>query len=170
MKFIGSDVPDLLKEGIQIRTDNDTKSLMHNKFVVIDEQITMTGSYNWTAKATSYNEENILIIENEQIANSFTTEFEKLWKQFAPQIPTETNSKEKQKTRLFLRYINNVKKLEEKKNEKDGEKDIIRQSKKISKIKKLHPTKNSSQTKKSKSAKSSQQTSAAGTLGAVILY
>ena len=48
IKMKGSDVSDLAKEGISVRTDNSGKNLMHNKFVIIDNDVLMTGSYNWT--------------------------------------------------------------------------------------------------------------------------
>ena len=123
---------------------------MHNKFVIIDEKIIITGSYNWTSQATNYNEENIIILENEQMASSFSNEFERLWKQFTPQSITDIVSKDKKKTKLYLRYVNNIKRLEEEKKEEDEEgdeipekeeKEIIRSSKKISKAKRVQSTK-----------------------------
>jgi len=53
--------------------------LMHNKFCIIDEQTVISGSFNWTVKA-SFNDENITIVKNEnQITSRFQNEFEKLW-------------------------------------------------------------------------------------------
>lgn len=55
-----------------------TGILMHNKFCVIDEMITITGSYNWSIKAQS-NHENITITkENTLLANLFLEEFNRI--------------------------------------------------------------------------------------------
>ncbi|WP_460554569.1 phospholipase D-like domain-containing protein [Hymenobacter daeguensis] len=54
---------------------------MHNKFCVIDNQILINGSYNWTYFAETKNSENILIIRNEQEAvSAFHSEFMNLTK------------------------------------------------------------------------------------------
>lgn len=52
---------------------------MHNKFCVFDSSTVITGSYNWTVNA-NYNNENIVIILNENIAKKFTIEFNDLVK------------------------------------------------------------------------------------------
>lgn len=49
-------------------------NIMHNKFCVIDLKIVINGSYNWTKKA-QYNEENINVIENREIAEEFASKF-----------------------------------------------------------------------------------------------
>ncbi|AKZ66177.1 phospholipase D-like domain-containing protein [Candidatus Palibaumannia cicadellinicola] len=53
---------------------------MHNKFMIIDNNIIQTGSFNYTKNAEKYNAENIIIIYNRpDIANIYTQEFNKLW-------------------------------------------------------------------------------------------
>lgn len=49
---------------------------MHNKFIVIDGLRVITGSYNFTAMANSYNYENCLLIESPQVAKDFADIFE----------------------------------------------------------------------------------------------
>lgn len=51
---------------------------MHNKFCIIDGKSVINGSYNWTYYAENRNKENILIITNEDLMQSFYAEFEKL--------------------------------------------------------------------------------------------
>ena len=48
---------------------------MHHKVFIIDDKITILGSMNPTLAGDEVNDENILIIENEEIANKFTQEF-----------------------------------------------------------------------------------------------
>jgi phosphatidylserine/phosphatidylglycerophosphate/cardiolipin synthase-like enzyme len=55
--------------------DSSRDSFMHNKFCIIDSNIVITGSYNWSFKARM-NDENILIIKDdhpltEQFENKF---------------------------------------------------------------------------------------------------
>jgi len=58
---------------------SDEENPMHNKFCIIDNQVLINGSYNWTYYAESKNRENVLIIRNEiDVIKSFETEFSKL--------------------------------------------------------------------------------------------
>ena len=69
----------LFKEGIQRRGRDNKTGLMHNKFVIIDGKIVITGSYNWTASAELWNYENLLIIWSTKVAKLFEKEFMRLW-------------------------------------------------------------------------------------------
>ena len=51
---------------------------MYTKFCVIDNQVVITGSYNWTNNAEFKNEENISIIENNEIASDYSVKFRQL--------------------------------------------------------------------------------------------
>ncbi len=53
--------------------------IMHNKFCIIDDHITLTGSCNWTVSADLKNDENLLIIESEEIARIYKEQFNKYW-------------------------------------------------------------------------------------------
>lgn len=55
------------------------KGIMHNKFCVIDDEVIITGSYNWTARADLENDENLLIIYSRETAKKYKEEFERLW-------------------------------------------------------------------------------------------
>ena len=58
---------------------SDEANPMHNKFCIIDNQVLINGSYNWTYYAESKNRENILIIKDEiDVLKAFETEFSKL--------------------------------------------------------------------------------------------
>lgn len=51
---------------------------MHNKFCVIDNQIVITGSYNWTNNAEFRNDENITIERDPGQATTYSEEFRRL--------------------------------------------------------------------------------------------
>jgi hypothetical protein len=58
---------------------SDEENPMHNKFCIIDNQVLINGSYNWTYYAESKNRENILIIKDElDVLKAFETEFTQL--------------------------------------------------------------------------------------------
>lgn len=70
---------------------------MHNKFAIIDDEIVMTGSFNWTTQAVKSNQENVIFIQNENLAKIYAEEFEKLWNSFTVAIDVdEANQKVKE--------------------------------------------------------------------------
>ncbi len=66
---------------------------LHHKFAVVDnatdKACVVTGSHNWTASAESINDENTLIIYNQEVAQKFTDEFERIyaWLNNPPVMP-----------------------------------------------------------------------------------
>ncbi len=51
---------------------------MHNKFLVIDKELVLTGSYNFTKNATKFNWENLVLIKDKLIAKKYIDEWEKI--------------------------------------------------------------------------------------------
>ncbi len=68
----------LKNNNIEIKYD-DSKRLLHNKVIIIDNKITITGSYNFTEAANNENRENSLIINDKNIANNYTKEFFRIY-------------------------------------------------------------------------------------------
>jgi cardiolipin hydrolase len=52
---------------------------MHHKFVLLDEILVLTGSYNWTLASEKRNHENLLILKEPRVLESYRSEFEELW-------------------------------------------------------------------------------------------
>lgn len=75
---LGSDIAQLSKEGIEIKMDS-TPNHMHHKFMVVDDNALITGSYNWTLSAAKYNHENVLLTTDGGVVKSFLKEFSQLW-------------------------------------------------------------------------------------------
>jgi len=65
--------------GIPIRWDQNLKYL-HHKFFVIDNLITVTGSFNPSVHARKDNDENLIVIYNQGVAGLFRDEFERLYR------------------------------------------------------------------------------------------
>lgn len=57
--------------------DKELDFFLHSKFCVIDNKVTITGSYNWSFAARKHIE-NILIIEDETVARQYATEFSRI--------------------------------------------------------------------------------------------
>lgn len=64
---------------LDVRIDG-IEGQMHHKVFIIDESIVVIGSYNFSQSAETRNDENLLIIYNEAIAQQFMMEFERVWK------------------------------------------------------------------------------------------
>ena len=52
--------------------------LIHNKFCIIDDKIVIDGSYNWTILAEKNNDENIVVLKNGKVIESFIDAFDAL--------------------------------------------------------------------------------------------
>ena len=68
----------LRSRGVGFRVDGNPE-LMHDKFVVIDEDVVATGSFNWTDQANTKNNENLVIFESSEGASMYFDEFQRLW-------------------------------------------------------------------------------------------
>jgi phosphatidylserine/phosphatidylglycerophosphate/cardiolipin synthase-like enzyme len=66
--------------GLNVRLDANPNQ-MHDKLMIIDSQIVVTGSFNYTYSAEKYNDENLLVIYNPQVAELYLAEFERLFNQ-----------------------------------------------------------------------------------------
>lgn len=75
----GAKAPALHAEGFNIRVHSKNK-IEHNKFMVVDGETLITGSYNWTNPASLKNSENCLLIWNDpKTISAYQKRFEYLW-------------------------------------------------------------------------------------------
>ena len=74
-----SEIGRLQEVGIPIADDEDSGSLMHHKFIVIDERYVWTGSYNTTYNGAYRNNNNVILIDSVPMAYNFTQEFRELF-------------------------------------------------------------------------------------------
>jgi phosphatidylserine/phosphatidylglycerophosphate/cardiolipin synthase-like enzyme len=63
---------------VPVRQDGNS-GFMHNKVIVVDERIVITGSLNFSTNAEKSNDENVIIIDNTEIANLYIQEFGRIW-------------------------------------------------------------------------------------------
>jgi phosphatidylserine/phosphatidylglycerophosphate/cardiolipin synthase-like enzyme len=71
-------VQKLLDAGIEIRSDGK-HAIQHNKVMVIDQEVVITGSYNFTNSAETRNAENIMIVKSEYAAKRYSDNWNNHW-------------------------------------------------------------------------------------------
>ncbi len=94
-KFNGADIWRLGLEGVPATTDNNKIAHMHNKYCLIDSEILITGSFNWTSQAVTTNQENLIVIHDAGFVKEYQENFEQLWVEFAPQLVTKKLCRDK---------------------------------------------------------------------------
>jgi cardiolipin hydrolase len=50
---------------------------------VIDNEVLLNGSFNWTRHAVLGNQENVVVYRDPMLCRKFVAEFERLWLKFA---------------------------------------------------------------------------------------
>jgi phosphatidylserine/phosphatidylglycerophosphate/cardiolipin synthase-like enzyme len=76
----GSEMKTFWCAGVPVRQDGNS-GFLHDKIIIIDNSIVATGSLNYSSNADDSNEENVVIVDNAEIAALYMQEFEKLWNQ-----------------------------------------------------------------------------------------
>ncbi len=74
----GTEYPRLRSEGLDVHLDGNPR-FMHHKVFIIDESIVALGSYNFSASAERRNDENILIIQDSELAERYVQEFDRVY-------------------------------------------------------------------------------------------
>jgi len=69
----------LASEGIDIRNDKKTQSIMHNKFLVIDQKLVWISSANYTVYSFYRNYDNFIRIKDRNIARYYSKKFDSLF-------------------------------------------------------------------------------------------
>jgi len=67
--------------------------LLHHKFAVIDQNIVITGSHNWSVAANHSNDETLMVIENPIIAAHYQREFNRLYNKIRLGVPGKYKTK-----------------------------------------------------------------------------
>ncbi|RWS31351.1 mitochondrial cardiolipin hydrolase-like protein [Leptotrombidium deliense] len=75
------------ESGIPVKSNLPSKTcLMHNKFVVIDERILITGSLNWTRAAFTENYDNVIATTHPDLVFPYIVQFQRMWQEFIPSV------------------------------------------------------------------------------------
>src|SRR5215207_6465174 len=73
-----SELKTLMCRNVPVKQDGNP-GFLHHKVIVVDEWIVITGSMNYSANAEESNDENVIIIDNAEIARLYLQEFERVW-------------------------------------------------------------------------------------------
>lgn len=79
----GAEYDNFRDNGLNVRLDG-ASGLQHNKVIIIDESILITGSYNFTASAEERNDENLVIIYDARLASAYMAEFRRIYGMSVP--------------------------------------------------------------------------------------
>lgn len=77
---IGTEYDPFKQAGLDVFIDG-IEGQMHHKTMIIDGRIVITGSYNFSRAAEIRNDENLIVIYDEQIADFFLQEFQRVYQQ-----------------------------------------------------------------------------------------
>lgn len=77
--------------GIPVVTDS-RRALMHNKFMILDGALVLTGSWNFTLNDTYRNNNNSLALRSRQAVRNYQAEFDEMFVEglFGPSSPSQT--------------------------------------------------------------------------------
>jgi phosphatidylserine/phosphatidylglycerophosphate/cardiolipin synthase-like enzyme len=76
----GSELGTLYCAQIPVRQDGNPQ-FMHNKVIIIDDRYVITGSLNFSTSAEESNDENVIIIDNPEIARLYVQDFDRVYGQ-----------------------------------------------------------------------------------------
>ena len=71
-------VSTFLRAGAQVKVGYQ-RGIMHNKFIVLDQNTVETGSFNFTNSASFKNQENQVYLNEPKLVERFRSRFEKMW-------------------------------------------------------------------------------------------
>jgi phosphatidylserine/phosphatidylglycerophosphate/cardiolipin synthase-like enzyme len=75
---VGTEYDQFKQAGLDVLIDGNPGQ-MHHKVMIVDNEIVIVGSYNFTRSAEERNDENLIMIHNEQIAKFFLQEFQRVY-------------------------------------------------------------------------------------------
>ena len=74
----GSEMKTFYCAHVPVRQDGNPRFL-HDKIIILDNHIVISGSFNFSSNATENNDENVIIIDSPEIARLYMQEFDRLW-------------------------------------------------------------------------------------------
>ncbi len=78
-----SELHRLYCNGVDVLKDGNSAT-MHHKVFIIDKKIVVTGSFNFSNNANNMNDENMVFLNNREIASAYEEEFDRVWAQGWP--------------------------------------------------------------------------------------
>lgn len=85
-----SQLPALYCAGAEVRQDGN-RYILHHKVIIIDDDIVITGSFNFSNSAAESNDENMVIIRDPVIASLYLEEWRRIWDSAQEVPPGDVN-------------------------------------------------------------------------------
>lgn len=79
----GSEYQNLKSAGIDVRLDTNSAD-MHDKVMIVDGHIVVTGSMNWSNTGVTRNNENLLVIDSQSWAAAYEAQFQNVYNASTP--------------------------------------------------------------------------------------
>jgi len=73
-----SEYQKLKNAGMTVRIDTNSRS-MHNKVMIVDGIVVLTGSFNWSDNGENYDDENLIVMESAYVATIYEGKFSQIW-------------------------------------------------------------------------------------------
>jgi phosphatidylserine/phosphatidylglycerophosphate/cardiolipin synthase-like enzyme len=73
-----SELTPLFCAGLPMRQDGN-RFVLHHKVFIINDDIVVTGSFNFSASARDDNDENVVIIQDADLAAQYIAEYDRRW-------------------------------------------------------------------------------------------
>ena len=83
-----SELSKLYCANVPVRQDGNP-AILHHKVLIIDDHIVITGSANFSNNADRNNDENLIVIDNVDIAQLYQQEFERRWAEAVDPDPSD---------------------------------------------------------------------------------
>jgi len=83
-----SELPAMYCAGLPVRQDGNPQTF-HHKVLIIDGHIVVTGSFNFSANADESNDENVVVVDNADIAALYLEEFDRRWAEAVEPDPAD---------------------------------------------------------------------------------
>lgn len=77
----GLPLQQFVEAGGQLHFVSDRSWTMHNKFCLFDNNLVITGSYNWTYSAETRNAENVILTDDNSVCQDYNNYFTRLWEE-----------------------------------------------------------------------------------------
>jgi phosphatidylserine/phosphatidylglycerophosphate/cardiolipin synthase-like enzyme len=84
----GSELATLFCGNIPVRQDGNPQ-FMHSKVIIVDDRYVITGSLNFSTSAEESNDENVIILDNPDIARLYVQNFDRVYSQGAAPDPSK---------------------------------------------------------------------------------
>ncbi len=77
VKNRGSEYGRLKRAGVEVFKDGNPY-IMHNKYIIVDDSVVITGSYNFSRSARKRNDENVVIFFSPAVAQKYSRDFQRI--------------------------------------------------------------------------------------------